>query len=66
MMNIVYRDAGPTIASTVTYVIPIISTTAGVLILNESVAFHEIIGAAVIIGGLLLTQQRAKRAAKAA
>ena len=66
MMNIVYRDAGPTIASTVTYVIPIISTSAGVLILKESVAFHEIIGAAVIIGGLLLTQQRAKRAAKAA
>jgi len=61
MMNVIYRDAGPTIASTVTYVIPIISTSAGVLILKENVAFHEVIGAAVIIGGLLLTQQRVKR-----
>jgi len=65
MMNIVYRDAGPTIASTVTYVIPIISTSAGVIILKENVAFHEIIGAAVIIGGLLLTQQRVKRGSNA-
>jgi len=61
MMNIVYRDAGPTVASTVTYVIPMISTSAGVLILKEKVALHEVMGAAVIIGGLLLTQQRAKR-----
>ena len=53
------------IASTVTYVIPIISTSAGVLILKENVAFHEVIGAAVIISGLLLTQQRAKRASQA-
>ena len=66
MMNIVYRDAGPTVASTVTYVIPMISTSAGVLILKEKVAFHEVMGAAVIIGGLLLTQQRAKKAARAA
>ncbi len=65
MMNIVYRDAGPTIASTVTYVIPIISTSAGVIILKENVAFHEIIGASVIIGGLLLTQQRVKRSSNA-
>ena len=65
MMNIVYRDAGPTIASTVTYVIPIISTSAGVIILKENVAFHEVIGAAVIVGGLLLTQQRVKRSSNA-
>jgi drug/metabolite transporter (DMT)-like permease len=64
MMNVIYRDAGPTIASTVTYVIPMISTSAGVLILNENVSFHEVIGAAVIISGLLLTQQRAKRASQ--
>ena len=64
MMNVIYRDAGPTIASTVTYVIPMISTSAGVLILHENVAFHEVIGAAVIISGLLLTQQRAKRASQ--
>lgn len=54
----VIRDAGATTSSTVTYVIPIFSTLAGVVILKEPLSWTEPLGAAVIVVGALMTQDR--------
>lgn len=60
-MNTLIREAGPTIASTVTYVMPIVSTVAGVGFLGDRVAWNQLAGAAVIIGGMALTQRTVVR-----
>ena len=60
-MNTLIREAGPTIASTVTYVMPIVSTIAGVGFLGDRVAWNQLAGAVVIIGGMALTQNSVKR-----
>lgn len=54
----IIRDAGASTASTVTYVIPIFSSLAGVLVLSEPLAWNEPLGAAVIIVGALASQDR--------
>nr|WP_232291637.1 DMT family transporter [Frankia sp. QA3] len=50
------RDAGATVAATVTYVIPVVSTLAGVLILGESLTWNEPAGTAVVLVGAALSQ----------
>lgn len=55
-------EKGPTIGSMVTYLIPIVATAAGVLLLGESLSWNEPVGAAVILVGAALTQRRAKAA----
>ncbi|BBB01821.1 hypothetical protein RVR_9406 [Actinacidiphila reveromycinica] len=53
-------EKGPTIGSMVTYLIPIVATAAGVLLLGESLSWNEPVGAAVILVGAALTQRRPK------
>jgi drug/metabolite transporter (DMT)-like permease len=53
-------EKGPTIGSMVTYLIPIVATAAGVLLLGESLSWNEPVGAAVILTGAALTQRRPK------
>lgn len=53
-------EKGPTIGSMVTYLIPIVATAAGVLLLGESLSWNEPTGAAVILVGAALTQRRPK------
>ena len=55
-------EKGPTIGSMVTYLIPIVATAAGVLLLGESLSWNEPVGAAVILVGAALTQRRSKAA----
>ncbi|CAJ60051.1 hypothetical protein; putative integral membrane protein [Frankia alni ACN14a] len=50
------RDAGATVAATVTYVVPVVSTLAGVLILGESLSWNEPAGTVVILVGAALSQ----------
>ncbi|WP_261565371.1 DMT family transporter [Frankia gtarii] len=50
------RDAGATVAATVTYVVPVASTLAGVLILGESPRWNEPAGTLVILIGAALSQ----------
>lgn len=57
----IIRDAGATVASTVTYVMPIFSTVAGVAVLGERLTWNEPVGAIVIIVGAALSQGRLKR-----
>ena len=48
------RDAGATVASTVTYVAPVVAVLIGVLVLGEHLTWNEPAGAAVIIAGAVL------------
>ncbi|MFN8125882.1 MAG: EamA family transporter [Candidatus Nanopelagicales bacterium] len=52
----VLREAGATVAATVTYVVPLVSTTVGVVLLHEHLRWNELVGGVVVIAGVLLTQ----------
>lgn len=54
----IVRRAGATSASTVTYVIPVFSTILGVLVLGERVHWHEPAGAAIVLLGVAIAQER--------
>lgn len=54
----VLRAWGPTAVSTVTYVIPVIAVGLGVIVLGETLHWHEPVGAAIILIGILFTQQK--------
>lgn len=54
----IIRDAGATTAATVAYVMPVISTVAGVALLGESLAWYQPVGAALVLGGAALMQSR--------
>lgn len=49
---------GPTATSGVTYVTPVVGVVLGVLLLQESLSWHEPLGAVLVLVGILLTQQR--------
>ncbi|MET9881564.1 DMT family transporter [Streptomyces sp. NPDC006430] len=51
-------EVGPTTAQMVTYFIPVVATTAGVLILGEQLHWNTPVGAAVVLAGAALTQTR--------
>ncbi|WP_199829821.1 DMT family transporter [Streptomyces sp. MMG1121] len=53
------RDAGATVASMVTYLVPVVSTAAGVIVLGEVLNWHQPVGAVVILVGAALSQRRA-------
>ena len=54
----VLRAWGPTNASTVTYVTPVVGVVLGVLVLAETFSWHEPTGALLVLLGILLTQKR--------
>jgi drug/metabolite transporter (DMT)-like permease len=54
----VIRHAGPTIASTVTYVIPLWSTAFGALLLGEPISWNTFAGAVLVIAGILVTRMK--------
>lgn len=56
----VIRDWGPTNASTVTYVTPVVGVVLGVLILSEPLTWNEPVGAFVVMAGILLAQGRVR------
>jgi drug/metabolite transporter (DMT)-like permease len=62
----IVRDAGAIVASTVTYVIPIFSTVAGVALLGERLTVGNILGAPLIVAGAALGQQRRSEAGERA
>lgn len=51
-------EIGPTTAQMVTYFIPVIATTAGVLVLGEQLHWNTPVGAAIVLTGAALTQTR--------
>jgi drug/metabolite transporter (DMT)-like permease len=54
------RAWGPTRASTVTYVTPVVGVILGVLLLGERVSWNEPVGALIVFGGILLAQGRVR------
>ncbi|WP_405696426.1 DMT family transporter [Streptomyces sp. NBC_01185] len=59
------EDVGPTTAQTVTYVIPVIATAAGVMLLGERLSWNTPVGALVILAGAALTGSRTRGSAGA-
>ncbi len=58
VMNLgVIRTAGPTVASTVTYLTPIWSTLLGALLLAEPLGWNTVAGGLVVIAGVLLARR---------
>jgi drug/metabolite transporter (DMT)-like permease len=52
--------AGATIATTVGYVMPLVSIVAGIALLGERLTWNEPVGAAVIVAGAALVQARTR------
>jgi drug/metabolite transporter (DMT)-like permease len=57
----VIRRAGATLASTVTYLVPIWATVLGVVVLGEDLSWHQPAGAAIVLIGVALAQGRLSR-----
>jgi drug/metabolite transporter (DMT)-like permease len=56
----VVRAAGPTVGSSVTYLIPLVSVALGVLVLGERLAWPQFAGAAVVLGAAVLIGRSGK------
>jgi drug/metabolite transporter (DMT)-like permease len=54
-------EVGPTVGQSVTYVVPVVATAAGVLLLGEALHWNTVVGAVVVLAGAALTQSRARR-----
>jgi drug/metabolite transporter (DMT)-like permease len=52
----VLKELGPTTASLVTYLVPVVGVTAGVLLLDEPFSFRLVIGGALIVLSVALVQ----------
>lgn len=55
-------DEGPTVASTTTYLLPLVAVGLGALVVNETVTLPMIAGMVLVLGGVALVQRRASRA----
>ncbi len=52
------RAWGPTRASTVTYITPVVGVALGIVVLGEHISWNEPVGAIVVFFGILLAQDR--------
>jgi len=52
------RAWGPTRASTVTYLTPVVGVSLGMIVLGEPLSWNEPVGAVVVFAGILLAQNR--------
>ncbi|HEX5856536.1 MAG TPA: DMT family transporter [Microbacterium sp.] len=60
------RAWGPTRASTVTYITPVVGVALGIIVLGESLSWNEPVGAVIVFVGILLAQDRLRRRRAAA
>lgn len=54
----IVRDRGATVASTVTYVIPVVSTALGAVVLGEQLHWNQPAGTLVLLLGIAISQGR--------
>lgn len=54
------REAGSAIASSVTFVTPVVAVIAGIIFLGESLAWYEPVGALIVLFGAAIAQERIK------
>lgn len=57
----VLRAWGPTRASTVTYITPVVGVVLGIIVLGEHLSWNEPAGALLVFLGILLAQNRLRR-----
>ncbi len=57
----ILRDAGATVVSSVTYLLPVVAVVAGVAFLGERLEWNEPVGAVVVVLGALIAQERLGR-----
>ncbi|MGO9220867.1 MAG: EamA family transporter [Streptosporangiaceae bacterium] len=58
----IITSEGATIASTVTYLLPVVAIVLGVLVLGESVTIAVLAGIALVLAGVALMRRRAREA----
>jgi drug/metabolite transporter (DMT)-like permease len=51
-------DEGPTVASTTTYLLPVVAVALGALVVNERVTVSMVAGMLLVLGGVALVQRR--------
>ena len=54
----IIRDAGSAIASSVTYITPVVAVAAGIIFLNEKLTWNEPVGALIVLFGAAIAQER--------
>jgi drug/metabolite transporter (DMT)-like permease len=59
----IITSEGATVASTVTYLLPVVAIALGVLVLGESITVHALAGIALVLAGVALTRRQTKPAA---
>jgi drug/metabolite transporter (DMT)-like permease len=55
----IVRRAGATTAATVTYLVPVVATLLGVLVLSERVAWNQLAGGAIVLASVALSSRSA-------
>ena len=58
----IITSEGATVASTVTYLLPVVAIVLGVLVLGESITVITLAGIALVLAGVALTRRRVKPA----
>ena len=58
----IITSEGATVASTVTYLLPVVAIVLGVLVLGETVTAAALAGIALVLAGVALTRRREKAA----
>jgi drug/metabolite transporter (DMT)-like permease len=56
----IMEAAGSAIASTVTYVTPVVAVIVGIIFLGEGVTWYEPVGGLIVLLGAAIGQQRIK------
>ena len=56
----IITSEGATVASTVTYLLPVVAIVLGVLVLGESITVITLAGIALVLAGVALTRRQAK------
>ncbi len=62
----VVREAGPTVATSVTYLIPVVSATLGIVFLGEHLTVGQVVGAVIVVGSAVLIGMPSWNARRAA
>ena len=62
----IITSEGATVASTVTYLLPVVAIVLGVLVLGESITVITLAGIALVLAGVALTRRRTTKASEQA
>ncbi|WNM24772.1 DMT family transporter [Demequina capsici] len=62
----VVKLAGATVASSTTYLVPVVATVLGVVVLGETLSWNEVAGAGIVLVGVWLASRRPRLATPAA